>query len=265
MKLLTIFGNPVSHSKSPLMHNFAIKEFGEDAKYTRTRLDDGKDIKKSFDTLGLDGANVTVPFKEDAYKLVDEVVGIAQKIGAINTIVKRDGKLYGYNTDAEGFYQSVCEFGEIKKALIIGAGGTAKSIATIFDDKKIAFDVLNRSIGRLEFFKELECGRYSWDTFEVSEYDLIINTTSAGLSDDSYPLDENLLKSLFEGAKGAIDVIYGKETPFLKLAKSYDLPTKDGEDMLLYQGVLAFDKFFDSKYSLEDITKNLREGLSLAK
>lgn len=263
MKLFTIFGNPVSHSKSPLMHNNAFRRFGIYATYNRTLLQDGKDIREKFFAMKLDGANITVPFKEDAYEIVDEVVGIAQKIKAVNTIVQKDGKLYGYNTDAEGFYKSVLEFGTIQKALIIGAGGTAKAIAILLQDKNISFDVVNRSTNKLDFFADMDCSVYSWESFVCSDYDLIINTTSAGLKDELLPIAEDILKNLFSKAKYAIDVIYGKQTPFLKLAKSYNLPTKDGADMLLYQGVLAFDKFTDGKYDIDDITKHLREGLDI--
>jgi shikimate dehydrogenase len=261
MKHFTIFGNPVEHSKSPNMHNNAFKHFDIDAEYTKTRLDNGSEIKSRFEIENISGANVTVPFKEDAYNLVDVVVEEANEIKAINTIVNKDGKLYGYNTDGEGFLKSIEEFGKIKKALIIGAGGTAKSISVVFAKNSIDFDVLNRSEGRLEFFKDLGYSTYSWDSFEVSEYDIIINTTSAGLSDTTYPIDEVLLKELFSKAKFAVDVIYGKDTPFLSLAKDMNLIVKDGKDMLLYQGVLAFDKFTNHEYKLDLITKYLKEGL----
>jgi shikimate dehydrogenase len=264
MQIFTIFGNPVSHSKSPQMHNNGFKNLNIDAKYTRTRLDDGKDIKSKIESIKISGANVTVPFKEDAYNLVDEVIGVANSIKAINTIINKDGKLYGYNTDAEGFYKSIEEFGDIKKALILGAGGTAKSIAVIFKEKNIDFDILNRSANRLDFFKELNIDAYSWDNFVADEYDLVINTTSAGLSDGSLPIEESLLTSMMQKAKFAIDVIYGKDTPFLTHAKKMNLITKDGKDMLLYQGVLAFELFTGGKYSQDEITKYLKEGLELS-
>jgi shikimate dehydrogenase len=263
MKIFTIFGNPVSHSKSPQMHNNGFSKLNIDAKYSRTRLDDGNDIKSKFDSIDISGANVTVPFKEDAYNLVDEVVGEAKVIKAVNTIIKKDGKLYGYNTDAEGFYKAIEEFGKINKALILGAGGTAKSIAVIFQKNGLEFDILNRSSKRLDFFKDIKANAYSWDDYTIGEYDLIINTTSAGLEDGSLPVDKSILDGVSKSAKYAIDVIYGKETPFLAYMNSKNIKTKDGKDMLLYQGVLAFDKFTDGQYSLDEITTHLREGLEL--
>jgi shikimate dehydrogenase len=261
MKLFTIFGNPVEHSKSPLMHNFAFKEFNYDAKYTKTKLEDGNDIKDVFTKLDLSGANVTVPFKEIAFNCVDEIVGIAKQIGAINTIIKKDGKLYGYNTDATGFIEAIKEFKDIKKILIIGAGGTAKSLALIFKQQNFDITVINRSENKLKFFQDLELNTFNWENFKIDKYDLVINSTSAGLKDDFLPMDKDILEKILENSKYAVDVIYGKETPFLKLAKEKNLQTKDGKDMLLYQGVLAFDLFTDKQFDIKEITKNLKSGL----
>jgi shikimate dehydrogenase len=245
------------------MHNFAFKEFGIDSRYTRIRLDDGYKIKDEFKNKNLDGANVTVPFKEIAFEIVDEVVGIAKDIGAINTIIKKDNKLYGYNTDAMGFIEAIKEFENIKKVLILGAGGTAKSLALILKKQNFHITILNRSKNKLDFFKSLNLDTFSWDTFKINNYDLIINSTSAGLNDNNLPLDKNILENLFKNSKYVVDVIYGKETSFLKLAKSFDLKIKDGSDMLLYQGVLAFDIFTEKKFDIKDISKKLKISLEL--
>jgi shikimate dehydrogenase len=260
MKLFTIFGNPVSHSKSPNMHNFAFSEFKVDANYSKTHLEDGYKIKEEFKNQNFSGANVTVPHKEIAYEICDEVIGIANQIKAVNTIINRNGKLYGYNTDAPGFIEAIKEFGDIKNILIIGAGGTAKSLALIFKQHNINTTVLNRSESRFEFYKDLGLNTFTWDNFEVSDYDLVVNSTSAGLSDDSLPLPKKLLENIFKHTKYAVDVIYGKQTPFLKLAKELKLQTKDGEDMLLYQGVLAFELFTDIKIN-QNLIDTMRQGL----
>jgi len=260
MKLFSIFGNPVSHSISPRMHNLALSGLHVDGCYIRTPLEDGSKLIEKFNSLKLDGANVTVPHKEFAYKLCDELDELAQKVGAVNTLVKRDNKIIGYNTDAPGFYKAIKSFGSVKSALILGAGGTAKAIAAILKKNSLHVEVLNRSKGRLDYFYENNFTAYSWDEFEVKEYDLIINTTSAGLSDDLFPIGEEILNALMQKAKFAFDVIYNKPTPFLNLAKQNKLTCKDGADMLLYQGVLAFNLFFNNRLNEDDITKHMTKA-----
>ena len=261
MDRFTIFGNPVKHSKSPNMQNSGLKYINYDGEYTKTHLEDGTQIKKIFLQEGFKGANITLPHKEDAFKNADEVRGLAIRIGAVNTYINENGKVVAYNTDALGFMKAIEEFGAIKKAIILGAGGTAKAIAVAFQEAGIKTTVLNRSENRLEFFKELGCTTFSWDSFSCQSYDLVVNSTSAGLSDDSYPAPLELLTSILENGKFAIDCIYGKVTPFLKEAKKHKLPTKDGEDMLLYQGVIAFEYFTNTK-ATDKLIEAMRKGLN---
>ena len=109
-QLFAIFGNPVSHSKSPLMHNLSFQGLGYEACYTRHLLLDGTTLKETFFNLKLKGVNVTVPHKEHAYDACDILDPFAKKIGVVNTIVEKEGKLYGYNTDAPGFLKAISEF-----------------------------------------------------------------------------------------------------------------------------------------------------------
>ncbi|MDP3119080.1 MAG: shikimate dehydrogenase [Sulfuricurvum sp.] len=253
MKLFTIFGDPVSHSRSPLMHNHVFRTLRIDACYTRSQLTDGSKLREVFFAKALSGANITVPHKEAAYEACDEIRGLANKIGAVNTIINEDGRLIGYNTDADGFLAAIQSFGLLRNALIIGAGGTARALATVLYQNKIEPVILNRSSNRLEYFIENSYQAYSWETFVPDTYDLIINTTSAGLSDDLLPLNGSLLTELFSHARCAIDVIYGKETPFLREVKNAKLPFKDGSDMLLEQGVLANYLFINGAVSTDTI------------
>ncbi len=258
MKLLAIFGNPVAHSISPLLHNAVIERFNEEACYGRYLLEKGEELRDKFLSLRLSGVNVTVPHKEAAFRACDEVLGIAKDVEAVNTIVNKNEKLIGYNTDAPGFYESIKEFDKIDSILILGAGGTAKAISLYLKKEGFRVDILNRSSKRLSFFKEKGLQAFSWDDFKIGSYDLIINTTSAGLSDDSLPLDEKVLNELMKRAKYAVDVIYNKNTPFLQKAKEFGLKYKDGKDMLIYQAVIAFEYFFDHKYKREEILKAMR-------
>lgn len=236
-KMFVIFGNPVNHSKSPLMHNFFFKKMNLPYCYTKYLLKNGKDIVKKFKELNISGANVTVPHKEWAYKLADEVRGVAKEMKAVNTLILENEKIIGFNTDGVGFMEVIKEF-DYKNPLIIGAGGTARAISFL-----LRADIVNRSQERLEFFRQKGFNTYTWDDFEFKKYDLIINTTSAGLKDEDLPMPKNMMERIFSSAKYAVDVVYGKETPFLKLAKKYNIITRDGLYLLVYQGVLAMELF----------------------
>jgi shikimate dehydrogenase len=263
MKVFSIFGDPISHSRSPLMHNSVFKALGVCACYSRTHLTDGAQLRHVFEAKKLSGANVTVPHKEAAYAQCDEVRGIAKTIKAVNTLVYEKGKLIGYNTDADGFMSAIQSFGPIKNALILGAGGTARALSIALLQGEITPTVLNRSAGRLEFFTKEGIQAYCWDGFTAKDYDLIINTTSAGLSDDELPIPRPLLVELLSRAKGAVDVIYGKETPFLREIKISGLPYKDGSDMLLAQGILASYLFLGGEFPLNSIEVPMQHSFSL--
>jgi len=262
-ELFAIFGNPVSHSKSPLMHNLTFQGLDHDACYARYRLEEGEKLKQTFFSLGLKGINITVPHKEHAYNACDVLDPFAQKVGAVNTIVEKEGKLYGYNTDAPGFLKAISEFENIKTVLFLGAGGTAQSTSSLLRDEGYEVTLLNRSEGRLEKFKNEGFKTYTFDDFIAKEYDLIINMTSAGLEDDSLPAPKEILDAVIVQAKACVDVIYGKETPFLKLAKSYNKPTKDGSDMLLYQGIIAFEYFTNHLFEFNEIEPHMKKAFIL--
>jgi len=263
MKLFSIFGNPVSHSRSPLMHNSVFKNCNYKACYTRTHLEDGNKLKETFFALGLSGANVTVPHKEAAFNACDEVRGFAKTVGVVNTLINENGKLIGYNTDADGFMYAIEEFSNIKKILILGAGGTAKALANRFLQEDIKVAVINRSEGRLTYFKEIGCTTYTWQSFAQQDYDLIVNTTSAGLKDEELPAPVELIYSMLENTRYVADAIYGKMTPFLKEAKKKNLIYKDGADMLLGQGILANELFVNASIDKKEISKAMKKSFIL--
>ena len=241
------------------MHTFAIDGLGVDASYTKTLIEDACKIPTIF-LENFDGANVTVPHKESAYAMCDEVRGVAKEIKAVNTLINENGNMIGYNTDAAGFLKSMESFGEIKSVLILGAGGTAKALAVIFKQHKIDVTILNRSKNRLSFFENLGVKAFSWNDFKLASYDLIVNTTSAGLQKDTLPIQEEVMRDIFSNTKFAADVIYNKKTPFLKLANELNLPNKDGADMLLYQGVLAFNLFYENAFKEDEITQFMKKA-----
>ena len=261
-KLFAIFGNPVTHSRSPLMHNHVFKKLNYNACYTRIHLEDGAQLKQTFFAQKLSGANVTVPHKEAAFEACDEVRGFAQKMGVVNTLVNEDGRLIGYNTDADGFLFAISPFEKIKNILIIGAGGTARALSMKLQDEGMNVSVLNRSKPNLVHFEKMGLRTYTWDSFTPQEYDLVVNTTSAGLSDENYPAPVELLTPLLEQSAYAADAIYGKVTPFLRLCDELQVTYKDGADMLLGQGVLANHYFCEKTFSLEQIQAYMRESFN---
>jgi len=264
MQLFTIFGNPVSHSKSPLMHNLAFEGLNYDGVYTRYTLKDGSQLREKFFELNITGANITVPHKEYAFNACDELDEFAQKVGAVNTIIKKEGKLYGYNTDAPGFLKAIAEFKNIKSVLFLGAGGTAQSTSIVLRDAGYAVTLLNRSAGRLERYEKEGFKTFTFENFNMTEpFDLVVNMTSAGLEDELLPCPVEILEQVIPSAKACVDVIYGKETPFLKFAKQQNKPTKDGSDMLLYQGVIAFEYFTNHQFTFNEIKPYMKKVFSL--
>ncbi len=263
MKLFAIFGNPVEHSRSPLMHNYLFNTLDIKACYTKVHLKDGSKLRDTFLKLRLSGANITIPFKEDAYKACDEIRGFANEIGVVNTIINENNRLIGYNTDADGFIQAIQEFKNIQNILIIGAGGTAKALTKRLLQNALHVSILNRSANRLDYFKKLTTNCYDWNNFICSKYDLVINTTSAGLTDNNLPAPQPIIENIMINTRYICDVVYGKKTPFLKLAKIYKLPYKDGSDMLLYQGVLANHLFCDKQISIETTAQIMKRSFEL--
>lgn len=262
-KLFAIFGDPVEHSRSPLMHNCVFKNLDYPACYTRVHLKDGSKLRETFLSLGLSGANITVPHKEVAFTACDEVRGFAKTVGVVNTIINENGKLIGYNTDADGFMFAIKEFGDVKKILLLGAGGTAKALASRFAQDNIDVTVLNRSASRLEYFRDVVNTCNTWQSFKSEKYDLIVNTTSAGLKDEELPAPLEIIEEALKNTSFVADAIYGKLTPFLKLARDKGITYKDGADMLLGQGVLGNELFTNGELKTDDIKTYMSKSFEL--
>ena len=267
MMVFAVFGNPISHSVSPRLHNLALGELGlsREAFYTRYELADGSQLISKFKELKLSGANVTVPHKEAALAQCDVLDEAAIKIGSVNTLVSRSDKIYGYNTDAPGFLRAIEHVVQRNSALVWGAGGTARAVAYALKSRGVRVCVLNRSEERLANFAEFE--RFSWadfGKFNGGKFDFVINTTSAGLKDENLPAPIEILRPIFDESKFAFDVIYGKKTPFLNLAAASGLAHKDGAEMLLFQAVLALNLFFEGSLDEAKIEASMRKALYLS-
>ena len=262
MKAFAVFGNPISHSLSPRIHNNAIKKLNLNAFYGRFHLTNANDLRETIFKLKLNGANITLPFKEKALEIADFKDNMALNIGSANTLLVRGSKIHAFNTDGIGFLQAIAEFKGLKNALILGAGGTARALAFVLSMRGVRVSVANRSASRLEGF--LDYQTFIYENLPINAFDIVINTTSAGLKDENLPCDEQLLKALLSKAKYAFEVIYGKQTPFLRLAKSLKIPCKDGSTMLLWQGVFAFELFFNfCKNELFDLNSSDLNSINL--
>lgn len=265
----SLIAKPVHHSKSPLMQNKALKELGVSGVYTRYELENKDDLRSKFLSLGLNGANVSLPYKTDALLQSDYQSNSSKAISSANTLVYKNNFLYAYNTDFLGFLASLGLLDSktnFKNALILGAGGTTKALAYALKLKNIQTTIANKSSSRFKDF-DVKCVLY--DELDLNDkYDLIINATSASL-DDLLPCDENLLKPLFEKAFYSYEVGYFK-SPFLNLFKEIKKDEisnqkafyQDGAYMLCYQGAFSLMYFLglvsdDEQVFLQD--ENLRK------
>lgn len=259
-KIFGLLGHPVGHSMSPVMHNDQFTFLGLDCNYHAFDVlpDELENAVKGIKALGISGFNVTIPHKVEIMKFLDEIDDEAMQIGAVNTVVNRNGKLYGYNTDGKGFAVSLeNKAGKdflSKKMLIIGAGGAARGIfVTMARMGAIAIDFTNRTIEKAEqLISEnpypIQSNARSIKEAEehLHEYQIIINTTSVGMS----PKIEDLPLQLTNMKPGTIlsDIIYNPiETKWLKAGKALGAVTQNGVGMFVGQGALAFEMWTNKK------------------
>ena len=260
MNKYLVIGNPIAHSLSPLLHNYWFKKYRFlDSIYEKKKVEK-KDLKKIVEQIKNDevkGVNVTVPFKKEIFNFIDTAPHEVQFTKSVNTLVKENDKVVGYNTDQQGFEISLEENDwdcKDKKILIIGAGGVTPSILSTFikvdGAEKIYLSNRTRSKAEeLKKFWDKALGIYQIkkDTIEVIDWekkselcDLIINTTSVGLTKDE---KLNFDFSDYNNKKDVLfyDLIYNpKETNFLKDARIRGNRTMNGKMMFLWQAHLAF-------------------------
>ena len=260
MNKYLVIGNPIAHSLSPLLHNYWFKKYRFlDSIYEKKKVEK-KDLKKIVEQIKNDevkGVNVTVPFKREIFNFIDTAPHEVQFTKSVNTLVKENDKVVGYNTDQQGFEISLEENDwdcKDKKILIIGAGGVTPSILSTFikvdGAEKIYLSNRTRSKAEeLKKFWDKALGIYQMkkDTIEIIDWekkselcDLIINTTSVGLTKDE---KLNFDFSDYNNKKNVLfyDLIYNpKETNFLKDARIRGNRTMNGKMMFLWQAHLAF-------------------------
>ena len=270
---LGIIGWPADHSFSPRMHNYISGRMGMDYVYTAFNVspESLSDAISGVRALGIRGINVTAPHKIEVMKYLDEISDSAQRLGSVNTVVNRNGKLVGYNTDSEGFYTALTNAGiEItgKKLLIMGSGGVVKpTLIRLCEAKPDSITLVNRTrlkaLVMAEMIYDATGYRIKTDVDDL-DFDRVINTTSAGMEpqEDTLPTDNIAeirdLDFIHEGM-AAVDMIYNPdETLFLKKAREQGAKTLNGLDMLIYQGILAYELFTDTKLP-HDMAKLIRK------
>jgi len=237
-----VVGNPIAHSKSPLIHEAFAQQTGQAMTYERilAPVDSFDATVKALISQGYKGLNVTVPFKFEAYKICDSLSARAKSSGAVNTLINTERKVHGDNTDGAGLRRDIehnLGFSiENKDVLILGAGGAAHGVLnSLVGAKKIT--IANRNLDKaLQLAMSISNGLAC--SFEALErpYDLIINATSAGLTDSALPIPD----AIFSKNTLAYDMMYGHETPFMAQARRNGAQVADGLGMLVEQAAEAF-------------------------
>jgi shikimate dehydrogenase len=259
-KLCGVIGDPIEHTMSPVMHNAAFRETGLDYVYTafRVRSEELGEVIGGIRAMNIRGLNVTIPHKVAVIPFLDEVDALAEKIGAVNTIVNDSGVLKGYNTDASGFLQALLEKGidpQGKRVLVLGAGGASRAVSLALGERGARLFIFNR-VEELDWAYEL-AARVGWHSEHEAKagelhrqnlagvlpsMDILVNTTSVGMSPetDRTPVDADLLRPDLV----VFDIVYNPlKTRLLREAEAAGAQIIAGIDMLAWQGALAFEKW----------------------
>ncbi|KAA0013105.1 shikimate dehydrogenase [Billgrantia pellis] len=264
-----VFGNPISHSKSPAIHAAFAAQTGEAIEYTAiaASLDDFTGAWHRFMAEGGQGANVTVPFKEEAFRLCDTLSQRAQRAGAVNTLLLgKNGLTYGDTTDGVGLVRDLARHGVNlagARILVLGAGGAVRGVLEpLLAAGPLRVRIANRTAAKAAALARdfTDLGEVRGGGFdEVSGlFDLVINGTSASLAGDLPPLPDDL----FATGTTAYDMMYGAEpTVFLRWAEARDARTVDGLGMLVEQAAESFFQWRGKRPDTEPVLAELRRSL----
>ena len=250
-----IIGHPVAHSLSPAFQSAAFAHYGLQTTYELWDTPPSALEGRVAGLRGADvlGANVTIPHKEVVFPLLDELGGQSARVGAVNTIVNRDGRLFGFNTDGPGFVAALRNEArfepEGRSMLLIGAGGAARGIAFALAEVRAGrVGISNRDARRAErLAADVTASGFRGvsavsSATSLAAYDAVVNCTSIGMYGGPAPLA--LPADLASATAGTlvVDIVYApEETPLLAAAKARGLPTLGGLPMLIHQGALAFE------------------------
>jgi shikimate dehydrogenase len=267
-KVCGVIGDPIEHTMSPVMHNAAFSELGLDYVYLafRVRAEGLAQAIEGMRALNIRGLNVTIPHKVAVIPFLDELDPLAEKIGAVNTIVSDAGLLRGYNTDATGFLKALKDKGFEpggKRVAVLGAGGAARAVSFILAESGANLVILNR---RQELDWAEALARQISDTFKkevkalesdaanlkaaLESADIVVNATSVGMSphSDESPVPAKLLRP----GMVVFDIVYNPlKTRLATEAARAGAETVMGLDMLVGQGALSFEMWTGKKAPVE--------------
>jgi shikimate dehydrogenase len=265
-----VVGNPVKHSKSPRIHTLFAAATGEQMEYEKLQapLDGFAAMLQPFFANGGKGLNITVPFKEQAWELSRWRSPLAEKAGAVNTLLLgNDGLLHGYNTDGIGLLRDLTQNQGLtvqgQRVLLVGAGGAVRGVlGPLLAEKPALLVVANRTASRAEelaalFADEGEIKASTFEALEGQSFDLIINGTSASLTGELPDLPAGILAK----KATAYDMVYGGETPFMQWARQQGAAhICDGLGMLVEQAAEAFFIWRGVRPDTAPVLQALRAG-----
>ena len=274
-RLAAVVANPIKHSISPFIHNRAFEATHTNGVYLAWEVE-GTDLAETVANIRryqMFGINLSMPYKEQVIPYLDQLSEEARLIGAVNTVVNRDGTLIGYNTDGKGFFKSLPSFKISRKRLVLlGAGGAAKAIlaqAILDGVSQISVFVRSSSMEKTRPYLEKiqNATGFRVDLFaledvqdlqdSITKADLLVNATSVGMDGSSQPIPTSIV--LPEKLLVA-DVIYQPfETPFLKWARNQGNQSINGLGMLLYQAAEAFQLWTGKEMPTDQIWELLKQ------
>lgn len=245
-----VFGNPIAHSKSPVIHAAFARQTGQNMDYKAilTPMDGFRESVRAFQAEGGAGGNVTVPFKEQAFDLADERTTRAQAAGAVNTLKFEGNMILGDNTDGVGLVRDLtANLGVLLKGqrvLLMGAGGAARGVVLpLLEEGPAELFIVNRTAAKAtdlaRSFADAGAGVVDGGGYESlagKNFDVVINATSASLGGELPPLPDDILAP----SAWAYDMMYGRETPFTAFARIRGARVADGLGMLVEQAAEAF-------------------------
>ena len=274
-RLAAVVANPIKHSISPFIHNSAFEATNTNGVYLAWEVDAAElaETVANIRRYQMYGINLSMPYKEQVIPYLDRLSEEACLIGAVNTVVNREGTLIGYNTDGKGFFKSLPSFKISKKRLVLlGAGGAAKAIlaqAILDGVSQISVFVRSSSMEKTRPYLEKiqNATGFRVDLFaledvqdlqdSITQADLLVNATSVGMDGSSQPIPTSIV--LPEKLLVA-DVIYQPfETPFLKWAKEQGNQSINGLGMLLYQAAEAFELWTGKEMPTDQIWELLKQ------
>lgn len=262
--LCAVIGNPVEHSLSPALHNPGYDALDINFAYTAFKVTDVKEAIGGIRALGIRGVSVTIPHKETVMRFMDKIDPLAQKIGAVNTILNENGVLIGFNTDITGAIRALKEKTSLnnKNVAVLGAGGAAKGIVFGLKDKGAHLHIINRTLQHAQKLAEAVGATYSdfANIEKVRTADIVINTTSVGMTPNTNA--SVIEKELLNASQIVMDIVYNPmDTKLIKEAKEAGCQIVYGYKMLLYQAVTQFELFTGRKAPVEIMEDALLKGL----